>query len=237
MAWIQSTNAPSTCIRFECIGERRYRLLFATDANKWEIYLFIVTLRMKSTYPVMFVMIFDSISLEGILKWHIKWLHSCLMNDVIGSCSNGGDTIKSAALCHNLCFFSYSLNAKLQCSNGFRLLATSMLYFPSFISVFFFMSFIGGSSGERSLFANQIPYKFIEFPYDLRVACMHNVILLFCSRLFKITSGRSIGNERHTLCLYVVRSWIHVWHRMYVFSCENKKKSEQDEMRTNGKFL
>lgn len=48
--------------------------------NEWEIYLFIVTVRIKSTYPVMFVMIFDSILLVGILKRRTALKHSCLMN-------------------------------------------------------------------------------------------------------------------------------------------------------------
>lgn len=39
-----------------------------------------VNVRIKSTYPVMFVMIFDSILLVGILKRRTTMMHSWLMN-------------------------------------------------------------------------------------------------------------------------------------------------------------
>lgn len=47
-----------------------HKVNLATDVQANEkIYLFIVTTdSMKSTYPVMFVMIFDNILLEGILE-------------------------------------------------------------------------------------------------------------------------------------------------------------------------
>ena len=57
------------------IKMRNFCLLIVTGAKKRH------RNEENSTYPVMFVTIFDSISLEGILKRRKKSLHSCLMND------------------------------------------------------------------------------------------------------------------------------------------------------------
>lgn len=94
-----------------------------TTTQMREIYLFIVTLRenqKSQTYPVMFVMIFDSISIEGTLKRCTKPLHSCLKFGMIGETTGNLDapSRQFVILCAWL-FFLFD-QVKLQRFNGFR---------------------------------------------------------------------------------------------------------------------
>lgn len=86
--------------------------------SKWEIYLFIVTVRVKSTYPVMFVMIFDSILLVGILKRRTALKHSCLMNkrSMLAAVAKWWNLVHSVNLSFFFMFAVFSLSRYIQSS-------------------------------------------------------------------------------------------------------------------------
>lgn len=211
-------------------------------------------------------MIFDSISLEGILKRWIKPLCSCLMNEMRSEMEY--DEIWWTSLSqfvfyvHRGCFpFFFALCSlfdqrcsKLLRSNGFRFLLSSIYVSPLLccrpfaVRYFKFRQFVFFSSSRLVvvlvLSSIQIPFEFIEFPYDLRATCMCNVILLFCSRLLRISRlcSLSIGDERCTLQLFVRRrkSWIHICckyiGRVVVVAVFSMKERERINKTHNTKF-
>lgn len=150
-----------------------------------EIYLFIVVTRYKNqnqTYPVMFAMIFDSISIEGILKRCTKPLHSCLETQ---NCETIGETTGNldapsrqfGILCECFSFFFFFLfdQVKLQRFNGFRgcFVRVIRCIFAHSVTLYFCgCCYCCYSVGYSALSTIQIPVDFIEFPYDL-VLHMH----------------------------------------------------------------
>lgn len=170
--------------------------------SKWEIYLFIVTVRIKSTYPVMFVMIFDSILLVGILKRRTALKHSCLMNkrSMLVAVAKWWNLVHSV----NWVFFMFALFfpfRSIQSSeiamNLWALLSVPFSRYWFLNNFFFSLRFFWWAS--LSTIRNSFRVYWISL--WSRAACMCNVILLFCSRLFRITFVGASG--RTSQCVYV----------------------------------
>lgn len=171
--------------------------------SKWEIYLFIVTVRVKSTYPVMFVMIFDSILLVGILKRRTALKHSCLMNkrSMLAAVAKWWNLVHSVNLCFFLCspFFLYLdifNQAKLQWIYGrFCLFPSLVIGFSIIFSLFtfFLMSFAFHNPKFLSSLLN-----FLVISCSMHVQC--DFVILFTT--FQNHVCRCIGMNV-TMCLCV----------------------------------
>lgn len=204
---------------FPCTTRSQHPPCKRTTQGKWEIYLLIVISRIvKSTYPVMFVMIFDSISIEGILKKCIKSLHSCWNEMERSRCRRNDENLMLDALRTPLSLSSLFVNLYFMRVFIRSCEIATFQWFPVFIlSLSFSLDlFRVRSSFFRCLLVPvifvsfsssiQIPFRVYWISLWSRAACMCNVILLFCSRLLRITFVSScIETNRHypPLCMCV----------------------------------
>lgn len=244
IAWNSITDASSFArlnVLFSCTTRSSHPPCKRTTQGKWEIYLLIVISRIvKSTYPVMFVMIFDSISIEGILKKCIKSLHSCWNEMERSRCRRNDENLMLDAprtplslpsLFVNLYFMRVFIRScEIATFQWFPVFIFYLFLFRSIFSVFApLFSAVCLFRLFSYLLALQSKFRseFIEFPYDL---VQHACAMWFYyfvhdyseSRLSVVASRRTVTIHR---CVCVYDTEAHVcWRKICLSASKSRKK-------------